>query len=143
MGSILKRGLALTRRFRAHRVTTLFLSLFSVVSVVSVLIVASASTPQVPSYVGSTACQRCHETAYTSWRRTLHVQMTKPIGEALVEGAFGADRPVRLEAYGRSYAMEQHDGRYFITIAQGRRPAERFEVNYTLGARRFQGYLSK
>ena len=46
-------------------------------------------------YVGSAACQRCHDTEYTSWRRTLHVQMTKPIAEALVEGAFGDERPPR------------------------------------------------
>jgi hypothetical protein len=39
--------------------------------------------------------------------------------------------------------METHDGRYFITVTKGEHPAERFEVNYTLGARRFQGYLSK
>src|SRR5438876_7508238 len=95
------------------------------------------------TYVGSIACQRCHETEYVSWRKTLHVQMTKPIAEALVEGAFGEDRPVRLDAYGRSYAMEKRDGRYFVSVSHGSRPPEKFEVHYTLGARRFQGYLSK
>src|SRR5437899_12572692 len=72
--------------------------------------------------------------------------MTRPIGEALVEGAFGDERsarPVRLEAYGRSYTMEKREGRYFVTISHSGRPAEAFEVHYTLGARRFQGYLSK
>src|SRR5689334_9375604 len=69
-------------------------------------------------YVGSAACQRCHEPQYTSWRRTLHLQMTKPIAEAKVEGAFGDEHPVRLEAYGRSYAMEKRDGRYFISVAR-------------------------
>ncbi len=100
---------------------------------------AAATTP----YVGSQACERCHDDAYKSWRRTLHLQMTKPLAEARIEGAFGEDRPVRFEAYGRSYAMEKRDGRYFISVAHGTRPAERFEVNYTLGVRRFQGYLSR
>ena len=101
-----------------------------------------ASTPAAASpdgYVGSRACQSCHEAAYDTWRRTLHIQMTKPIAEARVEGDFSA----RFEAYGRSYAMETRDGRYFISIAHNGRPAEKFEVHYTLGARRFQGYLSK
>jgi predicted CXXCH cytochrome family protein len=92
-------------------------------------------------YVGSDACQRCHDGEYDSWRRTLHVQMTKPIAQARVEGDF---RPgTRVEQYGRSYAMDSKDGRYTIAIAQNGRPAERFTVDYTLGARRFQGYLSK
>jgi predicted CXXCH cytochrome family protein len=134
---------------RAHRVGWVIL-FFSVLSVISVLIVASvrANQPSGPaadanSYLGSAACQRCHETEYASWRRTLHVQMTKPIAEATVEGAFGDDRPVRFEAYGRSYAMEKRDGRYFVSVAHGSRPPEKFAVDYTLGARRFQGYLSK
>src|SRR5262249_1977803 len=95
------------------------------------------------AYVGSGACQRCHGAEYTSWYKTLHVQMTKPIAEARVEGAFGEDRPVRLDAYSRSYVMEKRGGRYFVSITHGGRPPEKFEVPYTLGARRFQGYLSK
>ena len=39
--------------------------------------------------------------------------------------------------------MEKRGGRYFVSIARGGAPAEKFEVNYTLGARRFQGYLSR
>ncbi|HZP48173.1 MAG TPA: multiheme c-type cytochrome [Vicinamibacterales bacterium] len=92
-------------------------------------------------YVGSAACARCHTDEYSTWKSTLHVQMTKPIAEARVEGDF---RPgTHLEQYGRAYTMEQKDGRYFVTIAQEGRPAERFAVDFTLGARRFQGYLSK
>src|SRR5262245_24599495 len=98
-----------------------------------------------PAYIGSAACERCHQTEYASWRRTLHVQMTKPIAEATVEGDFGASgrSPMRFEANGRAYAMQTRDSRYFISVAQNGRPAETFEVNYTLGLRRFQGYLSK
>jgi hypothetical protein len=104
-----------------------------------------AQAPAAPvggdAYVGSRACQRCHEPEHESWSQTLHVQMTKPVGEARVLGDF---RPgTRLEQYGRAYAMEARDGHYFISVARGGRPAEKFEVNYTLGARRFQGYLSK
>ena len=91
-------------------------------------------------YVGSAACQRCHESAYETWRNTLHVQMTKPIAEARVEGDF---RNASLNQRGQTSSMETRDGRYFISIARNNRPAEKLEVHYTLGARRFQGYLSK
>jgi predicted CXXCH cytochrome family protein len=92
-------------------------------------------------FAGSAACQRCHDDEYGSWRQTLHVQMTKPIGEARIEGDF---RPgTHLEQNGRAYTMETRGGRYFISVANGANPPATFEINYTLGARRFQGYLSK
>ena len=100
-----------------------------------------AAAPASSGYVGSPACERCHEKEYGSWRKTLHVQMTKPIGQATIVGDF---RPgTHLEQYGRAYTMETHDGHYYITVAENGRPAQKFEVNYTLGARRFQGYLTK
>jgi hypothetical protein len=118
-----------------------------------------AQQPQPPAaanaYLGSAACERCHEPQYDSWKSTLHVQMTKPIAEALVVGDFGTGTsggggagarspgPVHFDQYGRSYTMEAHDGRYFISISKRGQPAEKFEVDYTLGALRFQGYLSK
>jgi predicted CXXCH cytochrome family protein len=100
----------------------------------------AAAPADAGAYVGSAACQRCHEPEQESWRNTLHVQMTKPVAAARIAGDF---RPgTKLQQNGRAYTMETHDGRYFISVARGSHPAETFEVNYTLGARRFQGYLS-
>ncbi len=93
------------------------------------------------AYTGSESCQRCHEAEYDSWRRTLHVQMTKPIAEARVLGDFSPG--THLEAFGRAYTMEARGGRYFISVARNGGAPERFAIDYTLGARRFQGYLSK
>jgi len=40
----------------------------------------SAPAAEPPAgYVGSASCQRCHDDEYATWRKTLHVQMTKPI----------------------------------------------------------------
>ncbi|HVB38435.1 MAG TPA: cytochrome c3 family protein, partial [Vicinamibacterales bacterium] len=94
-----------------------------------------------PGYVGSKACELCHTPEYNQWHRSLHVQMTKPIADARVEGHFGPG--VRLEAYGRSYRMSKENGHYYVSVSlNGGRPTK-YEVDYTLGARRFQGYLSK
>jgi hypothetical protein len=103
---------------------------------------ASAPAAEPGGYLGSESCRRCHEAEYDTWRKTLHVQMTKPIAEARVLGDF---RPgTRLQDGDRAYEMETtREGRYVISIAKRGRPAERFAVDYTLGARRFQGYLSK
>jgi predicted CXXCH cytochrome family protein len=76
--------------------------------------------------------------------------MTKPIAEATVEGDFGVPAgpgrgaaPFTLSQNGSAYSMETRDGRYIVTVSKAGRPGEKFEVHYTLGARRFQGYLSK
>ena len=74
-------------------------------------------------YVGSEACQRCHENAYIAWRQSLHAWMTKPIEQAAVAGRF--------------------EDRYSISLARPDGPSERFPVHYTLGAKRFQGFLSR
>jgi hypothetical protein len=67
--------------------------------------------------------------------------MTRPIAEATVVGDFSSG--TRIEQDGRAYTMETRGGKYFITIARTGGAAEKFEVQYTLGARRFQGYLSR
>ena len=91
-------------------------------------------------YAGSNACARCHEAEHGQWARSLHVRMTGPAAEALVAGNFDN---VSFADHGRAYRMETRDGRRFISVSHGGRPAERFEVHYTLGAKRFQGYLSR
>ena len=94
-------------------------------------------------YVGSSTCQRCHEPEFETWSNTLHIQMTKPIGSAKIEGDFSGTSSSHLQQNGRTYSMETRNGRYFVSIAQSSAPAKKYEVHYTLGARRFQGYLSK
>jgi len=93
------------------------------------------------AYLGSSACQDCHEDQFTTWKKSLHVQMTRPIADARIAGDFSSG--MRLTQNGRSYRMESRDGKYFISVAHGDRPAQTFEVHYTLGAKRFQGYLSR
>ena len=91
-------------------------------------------------HVGSAACQSCHEAAYDQWRQALHLQMLKPVAEAQVIGDF---RPgTSLEQHGRRYRFESKAGAYFVSVARGDGPFERFDVHFTLGVHRYQGYLS-
>lgn len=103
---------------------------------------ADASAPASSSdYLGSASCRRCHEDSSDEWERSLHVRMTKPVADALVVGDFSDGR--RFQDHGRSYTFGRKDGRPFVTIAFGDRAPETFNVDYTLGAKRYQGYLSK
>jgi predicted CXXCH cytochrome family protein len=66
--------------------------------------------------------------------------MTKPIGEATVVGDFREG--TRFADHGRSYEFGRRDGRPVVKIAFGGRSPEAFPVDYTLGFKRYQGYLS-
>ena len=94
-----------------------------------------------PVFTGSQACQRCHQDQYASWERALHLKMTRQAAAAQVAADFRTG--TRFQKYGRSYEMSTRDGRRFVTVTRRGSAPETFEVHYTLGARRFQGYLSK
>ena len=91
------------------------------------------------AYVGSQACARCHQDDYDEWKRSLHVRMTKPIAEAEVIGDFSG---VRLAGHDRSFEFTRAGGKPVMRVSFGGRPAETFSIDYTLGFKRFQGYLS-
>jgi predicted CXXCH cytochrome family protein len=102
---------------------------------------APAVTASSGEYVGSAACKRCHEVAHGQWERSLHIQMTRPVATATILGNF-ADG-TRLSESGRSYEFGRRNGVPFMRVAFGDRPPESFTIDYTLGAKRYQGYLSK
>lgn len=91
-------------------------------------------------YLGSEACASCHESQYAQWKESLHVRMTSPIAQATVVGDFS--RAAGFSAHGRAYRFGHRDGRPTVTITAGGSPAETFAVDYTLGFKRYQGYLS-
>ncbi len=44
--------------------------------------------PSSADYLGSASCARCHDVEHMQWKNSLHVKMTKPVGEALIVGDF-------------------------------------------------------
>jgi predicted CXXCH cytochrome family protein len=98
-----------------------------------------AATPS-PEYLGSAACARCHQETYDQWQRSLHIRMTRPIAEAAVVGEFTSAR--NFSDHGRSYEFSRVNGRPTIRITAGDNKPETFPVDYTLGAKRYQGYLA-
>jgi predicted CXXCH cytochrome family protein len=109
--------------------------------------VETQASPAAPSpefapteFVGSAACARCHEEDYEQWKRSLHVRMTKPIADAEVLGDFTSG--TRLTAHDRAFEFGRSGERPFIRVSFGGRAPETFNVDFTLGFKRYQGYLS-
>ena len=99
------------------------------------------SSPQAPSeYLGSESCARCHEAEHSQWKDSLHIKMTKPIAEATVVGDFRDG--TRFADHDRAYTFGKRDGKPTVTISFGGGVPQTFNVDYTLGAKRYQGYLS-
>src|SRR4029077_5971285 len=91
-------------------------------------------------YLGSRSCSPCHATQSEQWNNSLHIKMTKPVADALIVGDFSDG--TKFADHDRSYTFGRKNGKPFITVAFGTRPPETFTVDYTLGAKRYQGYLS-
>lgn len=99
--------------------------------------------PQAPvasEYLGSRSCERCHDVEHAQWKNSLHIKMTKPIAEATIIGDFRDG--TKFSDHGRSYTFGSKDGKPFVSVSFGGRTPETFNVDYTLGAKRYQGYLS-
>jgi predicted CXXCH cytochrome family protein len=99
-----------------------------------------SSARSADDFLGSKSCARCHDVEHTQWTNSLHVKMTKPIGEAQVVGNFAEG--TRFSDHGRSYTLGSKNGRPFMTVAAGAFEPETFSIDYTLGSKRYQGYLS-
>lgn len=91
-------------------------------------------------YLGSDSCARCHEAAHTQWTNSLHIQMTKPVAEAKIVGDFRDG--TTFADHDRSYIFGTKNGTPFVSVSLGGRTPATFNVDYTLGAKRYQGYLS-
>jgi predicted CXXCH cytochrome family protein len=97
------------------------------------------SSPE-SAYLGSASCARCHDVEHQQWRNSLHIKMTKPIADATIAGDFTDG--TRFSDHDRSYTLGMKDGKPFMTVAFGAAPPQTFAIDYTLGAKRYQGYLS-
>ncbi len=66
--------------------------------------------------------------------------MTKPVNEAVILGDFREG--TKFADHDRAYTFGMKGGKPYVSIAFGGRAPETFQVDYTLGAKRYQGYLS-
>ena len=105
------------------------------------MLVASASAYAAgePVYVGAAACAKCHADIHRKWSGSRHSKMVQPATTAAVQGDFSR-RQVTLR--GADYLLRQQNGEYFITESYLTGKPEEHRVDYTLGNRRIQHYLT-
>src|ERR1041385_5464945 len=64
------------------------------------------------SYVGASACARCHAADYRHWSESQHSQMMQRPTARTVKGNFAAGKVVLGDS---KYVVERRNGKYFIT----------------------------
>ena len=89
--------------------------------------------------MGAKACAKCHAAIHQGWSSSLHSRILQPASPASVLGDFSQ---ARVEIERSPFVLRRTGAGYSITesIVTGK-PWEHV-VNYTLGSRRFQHYLS-
>ena len=92
-----------------------------------------------PTYVGAAACGKCHAEVQHKWSQSRHSKMVQPATSASVKGNFSLGE-VRLR--GDLYQLRLDKGVYYITEAYFSKDPREHRVDYTLGNRRIQHYLT-
>ena len=104
-----------------------------------------AAAPPVPpeaaaaGYVGARRCAECHTAMAAKWRSGRHSRMLQPASASSVVGDFSAGpRDLR----GRRYSLRAEGGAFFVTESDLEGGPRERRVDFTLGSRRVQHYLT-
>ena len=93
-----------------------------------------AATP-----VGSSACASCHQGVHAEWKSGRHSKMIQPAKAASIEGDFSQ---AKITLRGQPFQLRVANGVYFITESNITGTPREHRVEYTLGSRRIQHYLT-
>jgi predicted CXXCH cytochrome family protein len=96
-------------------------------------------TPSGGSLVGASVCATCHRSVHDGWKSGRHSKMIQPATAASVEGDFSK---TRITLRGQAFQLRVADGAYFITESNITGQPREHRVEYTLGSRRIQHYLT-
>jgi predicted CXXCH cytochrome family protein len=100
---------------------------------------ASCASAAGSTYVGAAACAKCHAEIHSEWSHSRHSKMVQPATKASVQGDFS--RGV-VTLRGQPYALRQRNGAFYITESYLTGKPLEHRVEYTLGNRRIQLYLT-
>ena len=92
-----------------------------------------------PGFIGAAACRACHEGMHRKWSAGRHSKMLQPATPTSVVGDFSR---ATVTLRGVSFTLQHHDDDYAIGGAFPTPHRELHRVDYTLGSRRVQHYLS-
>ena len=104
------------------------------------LLAAAAHAAGTSTYVGAAACAKCHAEESAKWSASRHSKMVQPATRASVKGDFSR---ARVQLRGAPYLLRERDGVYYITESYLTGKPQEHRVDYTLGNRRIQHYLTR
>lgn len=100
---------------------------------------AVRTSTQQAAPVGAQACAACHQQVHDAWKSGRHSKMLQPAATASVKGDFSQSR---LTLHAQPYRLRVSNGEYFITESYLTGREQEHRVEYTLGSRRIQHYLT-
>ncbi|MGP8244403.1 MAG: ammonia-forming cytochrome c nitrite reductase subunit c552 [Bryobacteraceae bacterium] len=103
------------------------------------VLAAAAHAASAPGYSGAAACAKCHAGVAHQWAGSRHSKMVQPATRAAVRGDFTAARVVLR---GSAYGLSARNGSYYVTESDLTGKPREHRVDYTLGNRRIQHYLT-
>jgi Flp pilus assembly protein TadD len=89
-------------------------------------------------YVGSEACQSCHEDQFRDWDASQHYLAMQPATTQTVVGDF---EDTSLEYAGIDYRFSNADGKFYVQADDSNGDVRRFEISHTFGVYPLQQYL--
>jgi hypothetical protein len=110
----------------------------SVLPVFLASIAASAATGG-STYVGMATCAKCHAEIHRQWTHSRHSKMVQPATKESVQGNF---KLPQVKLRGQNYGLWERDGTFYITETYLTGKPQEHRVDYTLGNRRIQHYLT-
>lgn len=94
---------------------------------------------EVPRYVGPDVCTKCHASVHQQWGESLHSKILQPATRSSVLGDFGAGK---IALHDSKYSIQFRNGKYYIAESDLTGKPEEHVIQYTLGSRRVQHYLT-
>jgi predicted CXXCH cytochrome family protein len=91
-------------------------------------------------HTSAASCETCHAEVHRIWSQSRHSKMVQPATKAAVQGDFARGRIVLR---GEPFTLAQRNGVFYITDSYLNGKPEEHRVDYTLGNRRIQHYLTK
>jgi predicted CXXCH cytochrome family protein len=89
--------------------------------------------------VGANVCASCHRDVHDEWQSGRHSKMIQPANASSVQGDFSN---TRITLRGQTFQLRAAGGAYFITESNITGTPREHRVEYTLGSRRIQHYLT-
>jgi hypothetical protein len=101
--------------------------------------IAAVAATNAPAYVGMATCAKCHAEIHRQWTHSRHSKMVQPATKESVQGDF---KLTQVKLRGENYGLREREGVFYITESYLTGKPQEHRVDYTLGNRRIQHYLT-